>query len=174
MAAHRRYAVASVLAVACLAGCLLAAGCTGSPATGSPAAKAVEPVTHVIVISPDIGEIIAPAPAGAKPRLTAAQALARSTGRKGRRVIAIPANVTPHLGLLTLPIGPSGPGGTEAYTVRNQLVYGFSWHNCPASRNPRVRRLPPNPCVEWNFINANTGHQIDDTWQIWPPGHRRH
>jgi hypothetical protein len=170
MAAHRRYAVAPVLAVTCLAACLLAAGCTGSPA-----AETTEPVKHVIVISPDIGEILAPPPANAKPRLTAAQAYARSTGRRGRQVTAIPANVTAHLGLLTEPEGPLGPGGkVVAYSPGGQLVYGFSWHSCPVSMNPRVRRLPPNPCVEWNFIDANTGHQIDDTWQIWPAGHRRH
>jgi len=70
------------------------------------------------------------------------------------------------IGLLTLPIGPSGPNGSEIYTVHNQLVYGYSWHQCPASRNPKVKKLPPNPCIEWLFLNANTGYQIDETFQF--------
>ena len=78
----------------------------------------------------------------------------------------IPSNVTVRLGFLTLPLGPSGPNGSEAYTAHNELAYGFSWHNCPVSRNPKVKKLPPNPCVEWNFLDANTGRQIDDTWQM--------
>ena len=132
-----------------------------------PVAQSVSTVTGTIIIDPTIGEIFAPAPASARPALTAEQAWARYTrvDRSYRRS-AIPSNMTAHLGLLTLPLGPSGPGGSEAYTAHNELVYGYSWHNCPVSRNPRVKKLPSNPCIEWNFLNANTGQQIEETWQM--------
>jgi hypothetical protein len=141
---------------------LLAAGCS-RPAT----AHSVEAVTSTITIAPDIGEVLAPAPASAKPALTAQQAWAEQTHHHvNYRKATIPSNITVHLGLLTLPIGPSGPGGAETYTAHNQLVYGFSWHSCPVSMNPKVRKLPRNPCIQWDFLNANTGHQIDETWQM--------
>jgi len=141
---------------------LLAAGC-GTP----PRAHTVSTVTATITIDPANGEIFAPAPADAEPALTAQQAWAKYTQvDRGYRSPAIPPGVTAHLGLLTLPIGPSGPGGSEAYTARNELVYGYSWHSCPVSRNPRVKKLPRNPCIEWNFLNASTGQQIDESWQL--------
>jgi hypothetical protein len=144
---------------------LLAAGCGTLPHAGTAAA-----VTAIITIDPAIGETFAPAPAAAKPALTAQQAWAKYTHvDKSYRSAAIPSNVTAHLGLLTLPLGPSGPGGSEAYTAHNELVYGYSWHSCPVSRNPRVKKLPPNPCIEWNFLNASTGRQIEETWQMQRP-----
>lgn len=140
---------------------LLAAGC-GTP----PHAHTAAAVTATITIDPATGETFAPPPASAKPALTAQQAWAKYTqADRSYRSPAIPANMTAHLGLLTLPLGPSGPGGSEAYTAHNELVYGYSWHSCPVSRNPRVKKLPPNPCTEWNFLNASTGQQIDQTWQ---------
>ena len=128
---------------------LLAAGC-GTLAR----AHTVSTVTVTITIDPAIGETFAPAPAGAEPALTAQQAWAKYTHvDRSYRNPAIPSDVTTHLGLLTLP-----------YTAHNELVYGYSWHSCPASRNPRVKKLPSNPCIEWNFLNASTGQQIDETW----------
>lgn len=155
--------VARAIALGAAAIALLAAGCTSS----APAAQSVETVTSTITIAPDIGEVLAPAPISARPALTAQQAWAEQTHHHANyRKAVIPPNVTVHLGLLTLPLGPAGPGGAETYTAHNQLVYGFSWHSCPVSRNPKVRKLPRNPCVQWDFLNANTGHQIDDTWQM--------
>lgn len=124
-------------------------------------------VAGAITIDPNVGETFTPAPPSADPALTAGQAWAAYTKvDTSYRNSAIPANVSAHLGFLTLPVGPVGPGGSEVYTAHNELVYGYSWHNCPASRNPKVQELPPNPCIEWNFLNANTGHQIDETWQF--------
>lgn len=106
-----------------------------------------------------------PAPAGAKPKLSAQQAWARYTKVDTTyTTAAIPRNVSVHLGVLTIPIGPTGPNGTEAYLVHNKLVYGYSWHSCPPSTSGAT--LPPNPCIEWNFLNANTGHQIVETFQM--------
>src|SRR5712691_6038945 len=165
MASYGRSGITRAIVPGAVAIALLAAACS----TPAPV-HSVETVTATVTIAPDIGETLAPAPASARPALTAQQAWAKYTHHDASyRKAAIPSNVTVHLGLLTLPLGPSGPGGSEAYTAHNELVYGFSWHSCPASRNPRVRKLPPNPCIQWNFLNANTGHQIDDTWQMSAP-----
>src|SRR5712692_9229466 len=153
--------VIGVIAPGILGVCLLVAGC-GTPARVR--ARDAPAVTATITIDPTIGETFAPAPAGARPALTAQQAWAKYTQvNTSYRHPAIPSNVTAHLGLLTL---PTGPNGTGPYTVHNELVYGYSWHRCPVSMNPRVKKLPPNPCIEWNFLNANTGRQIEETWQM--------
>lgn len=58
------------------------------------------------------------------------------------RTAAIPRNVSGRLGLLTFPIGPAGPGGTEAYLAHNELGYGYRWHNCPYSATgAKLRRI---------------------------------
>ena len=106
-----------------------------------------------------------PAPVGARPALTAQGAWARYTKvNTSYTTAAIPRNVSVRLGLLTLPIGPAGPGGREAYLAHNELVYGYSWHSCPYSTT--AAPPPPSPCIEWNFLDANTGHQIVQTWQM--------
>jgi hypothetical protein len=123
-------------------------------------------VQNTITIDTSVGETFAPPPEGASPAMTAQQAWATYTKvDTSYSTSEIPSNVSVSLGLLTLPLGPSGPNGTEAYTARDVLTYGFSWHNCPVSRNPRAPSPQSNPCIEWNFINADTGQQIDDTWQ---------
>jgi hypothetical protein len=122
-------------------------------------------VTTSITIDPQVGEIFQPAPVNAAPTLTAQQVWAKYASRQGSSSTAIPAKVTVKLGLLTLPIGPSGPSGTERYTAYRQLAYGYSTHACPKSRNPHITSLPANPCIYWDFLNANTGHQIDSTYQ---------
>jgi hypothetical protein len=164
-----KFVVTGVMALGVTCSGLLAAGCGTPPPAAAPAVLAVTAtpaVTAAITIDPDVGETFAPAPAGARPALTAQQAWARYTKvDTSYRHSAMPLNVTARLGLLTLPDGPAGPGGSEAYTVRNELVYGYNWHSCPASRNPRVEQLPPSPCIEWIFLNADTGRQIDQTWQ---------
>lgn len=128
-----------------------------------------------IKIDQRIGVTFAPAPGDAAPKLTAQQALDRfellSTHRNAHA--KIPSYVAAYLGLLTWPVGPDC--GAEcrnliirngiAYSAFNELTYGYSVHRCPASRNPNVRTLPPNPCIEWTFLNANTGKLIYITSQ---------
>jgi hypothetical protein len=142
---------------------VLTAGC-GAPAPVRAHVASAVPAT--ITIDPQVGETFAPAPSSAAPAMTAQQAWAAYTQvNTSYSDSAIPSTVTVQLGLLTLPLGSTGPGGSEAYAAQNELVYGYSWHSCPASRNPNVQTLPPNPCIEWNFLDANTGRQIDETWQ---------
>lgn len=161
----KRQVVIGAMALGLLGTSMLASAC-GTQARGR--AQAVSALAATITIDPHAGEIFAPAPAGAKAALTARQAWGRYTRADNgyKHYSPIPSNVTVHIGLLTLLIGPTGSNGQLAYAAHNQLVYGYSWHQCPASRNPEVKKLPPNPCIEWLFLNANTGHQIDETFQF--------
>jgi hypothetical protein len=150
---------------------LTASVLVGGCGTGKGSAKRAQfghapTVATTVTIDPTVGEVFAPAPADALPAMTAQQAWAAYTKvDTSYATSAIPSYATFDIGLLTLPLGPTGPNGSEAYTAHNELVYGFSWHSCPVSRNPKVPTLPPNPCIEWNFLDANTGMQIDETWQ---------
>jgi hypothetical protein len=136
-----------------------------------------ETVPAIITIDSQIGITFGPAPETAAPKLTALQAFKRYE-RVGEitQLPSIPANVTVKLGLLTVPVGPAdAPGASTltkkngiAYTVLNHLAYGYSWHRCPASGNPFVHTLPANPCIDWNFVDANTGKQIIETYQMQP------
>ncbi|HEY7146099.1 MAG TPA: hypothetical protein VH637_17815 [Streptosporangiaceae bacterium] len=152
-----------VITIAVLGAGLLLAGC-GAPAALH--ARSVSAVTSTITIDPGVGETFGAAPPDAAPTLTPQQAWAAGAQNDSGDVsAAIPPDVTMQLGVLTLPIGPTGPEGAETYAAQDELAYGFSWSNCPVSRNPDMQALPDNPCIEWEFIDANTGQQIDDTWQ---------
>jgi hypothetical protein len=178
MSRRAKFTIVGALGSAVLVGGVLAAVSHHAEAgfrqaAGRPArANAVSSVTSTITINSQIGMTFAPAPPGAVPALTAEQAWAQEAGVEGSSGTTIPSNVTVQLGLLTLPAGPANSdtsglvtsNGT-AYTALNELAYGYSWHSCPMSTLPNAT-LPPNPCIEWEFLDANTGHLIDDTWQM--------
>lgn len=90
----------------------------------------------------------------------------------------IPSFVTVRLGFLTLAVGPAdAPGagrlvhhGSKAFTAYNELAYGFSAPSgcapmLPPSGGAQLPARSGAHCVEWTFLNANTGKQIDSTWQ---------
>jgi hypothetical protein len=78
------------------------------------------------------------------------------------RHTVLPSLIHAQLGLLTL---PTGPGGTGPYTAHNELTYGYSTPSACTTRNPWVI-FPRNArCIGWEFLDANTGRQIDETWQ---------
>lgn len=127
-----------------------------------------------ITINASLGETFAPAPPSAAPALTAEQAWRQYAELARSSVTTIPSDVTARLGLFTLPVGPAFLPGTsrlpkshgEAYTALNQLAYGYSWHSCPAYvGGPGMRPPPRTPCIEWLFLDAGTGQQIEETWQ---------
>jgi hypothetical protein len=130
-------------------------------------------VTTTIAIDSVVGETFAPPPSSAQTSLTAQDAWAQYAALAGSSVTTIPSTVTVQLGLLTLPVGPASAPGTsglttsngEAYTALNELAYGYSWHSCPVIMLPGASVSPGNPCIEWLFLDANTGQQIDETWQ---------
>lgn len=178
MSRRATFTIVGALGSAVLAGGLLVATfhhaeARSRQAAGRPArATPVSTVTSTITINSQIGMTFAPAPAGAAPALTADQAWAQEAAAEGSSGTTIPPGVTVQLGLLTLPVGPANAESSglvtsngTAYTALNQLAYGYSWHSCPMSTLPNAT-LPPNPCIEWEFLDANTGHLIDDTWQM--------
>jgi len=146
---------------------------TASRAHGGTASLAPAP----IVIDPSVGDTFAPAPAGAAPALTAAQAWAQYARVNGDSA-TIPAGLSAHLGLVSVPVGPANPDDLDqaglatsngtAYSALNELAYGYSspTGSCPMSRNP----LNPGPvgksCIAWTFVDANTGQLIEATSQI--------
>lgn len=144
---------------------LLAAVVVGCDTAKGEQIRPVANVPSTITIDPNLGEIFAPPPEATAPAMTAEQAWAAYGKIDTAAGTKIPPDVSVSLGLFTLPLGPSGSNGTEAYTAHNILTYGYSWHSCPTSRNPKVKRLPASPCIEWLFLNANTGQQIDNTGQ---------
>ena len=147
-----------------LAAMLLVTACGVRPSRTSDA-HMVSDVSSTITIQK--GVTFAPPSANAAPSMTAQQVYKDFMRHLGARRAnwAIPANVEVQLGLFTLPVGLAA-NGRKLYVAHNVLAYGYSWHSCPVSRNPRVKKLPPNPCREWNFLDANTGAQIVQTWQI--------
>ena len=143
-----------------------------------PAATTSSPAT-TITIQPGSGETFTPTSTGS-PALTAEQAFADFAHLNGWTSTAIPDVDTVQLGLLTLPVGPADGPGTdnliksngEAYRALNQLVWAYSWKQCPpvVGPSPSAGASPaPTPslgaCIGWLFLDANTGTMIDQTYQ---------
>jgi hypothetical protein len=129
-------------------------------------------VAETVTIDSNIGETFAPAPQDAAPKLTAEQAFAQQRRRNGRGASPIPAGVTVKLGLLTILAGPANPHTGHvvtkdgiAYAALNELAWGYSWHWCPMSRNPLRPGRVRGPCARWNFLDVNTGREINENWQ---------
>jgi hypothetical protein len=148
---------------------------TASGAHGRIASLAPAP----IVIDPSVGETFAPAPAGPAPALTAAQAWAQNArADNGNGNTAIPSGLSVQLGLVSLPVGPANSDDPDqaglatsngiAYSALNELAYGYSSPPgfCPMSRNPNTPGRVGKSCIDWTFVDANTGQLIDDTWQV--------
>jgi hypothetical protein len=160
---HRRMLIiVGVIGLAVLTGGLLAAQTGGDRAE----AMTVSVVSNTITIDPYGGATFAPPPPNAAPAMTAEQAWAQFMEQSGSSHTTIPVSVTVQMGLFTLPFGPDC--GAEcskltvqngiAYTVLNQLAYGYSWPSTCSYGNdthPQTDR----PCTEWIFLDANTGHR---------------
>jgi hypothetical protein len=144
-----------------------------SPAHGGTASLAPAP----LVIDPSIGDTFAPAPAGAAPALTAAQAWAHYAQANGGSA-TIPSGLSVQLGLVSVPVGPANPDDPDqaglatsngiAYRALNELAYGYSspTGSCPMSRNPNNPGTVGKSCIDWTFVDANTGQLIEETWQV--------
>ena len=170
------FAVVAMLAVGLSLG-ITAGQRTSRPApvvntvTGQQPSRAAS-VAETVTIDSNIGETFAPAPQDAAPKLTAEQAFAQQRRRNGRSVIPIPSGVTVRLGLLTILAGPTNPHTGHvvtkdgiAYAALNELAWGYTWRWCPMSRNPLRPGRVRGPCTRWNFLDANTGREIDENWQ---------
>ncbi len=156
---------------------LLAAGFFIVRAVIAPArAVVVSGVTSTTVVNTGNGATFAPAPSNASPALTAAQAWAKYALVAGGPTTStsIPSGYTVQLGLLSEPSGPAdapGAGNQQtsngvAYLALNELAYSYSAHTgCPQSTDPYVTTSPGASCIDWIFVDANTGQQIFETWQ---------
>jgi hypothetical protein len=131
------------------------------------------------ILEPFTGEVAAEHQL-VSPPLTARHVWAQfiQSSTMGSGGTAIPSTVTAQLGLFTMPVGLSSECmGTEcsnltvqngtAYKALNQLAYGYSWTSTCASSNP-LSTVPPAPCTEWMFFDANTGDMIVWMWQPQP------
>lgn len=153
--------------------CVLAASLLSNRPQQAPAQAAIHTVAPAtITINANLAETFTPAPPSATPALTAEQAWQHYAGHLGSTITTTPPGITAQLGFYTQPAGPAdAPGASSlptsngtAYTALHQLAYGYSWHSCPVSAG--VAPLPPNPCTAWLFLDANTGQQIIQTWQM--------
>lgn len=136
-------------------------------------AIAVTQPSSTILINPSSDATFAPPPADVSATLTAEQAWAEYAQVNGGST-TIPSGAAVQLGLLTMPSGPAdAPGAGNqptsnglAYLALNELAYGYSEPTpCPQSINPFVTTSPGASCVDWVFVDANTGKQIMETWQ---------
>jgi len=130
-----------------------------------------------IVIDPSIGDTFTPAPASAVPVLTAAQAWAQYAQVNGLRA-TMPSGLSVQLGLLSVPVGPANPDDADqaglatsngiVYTALNKLAYGYSSPigSCPMSRNPNNPGPVGKSCIDWTFVDANSGQLIEATAQV--------
>jgi hypothetical protein len=79
---------------------------------------------------------------------------------------------------VSVPVGSANPDDPDqadlttsngiAYSALNELAYGYSSPNgtCPMSRNPNNPGPVGKSCIDWTFVDANTGQLIEETWQI--------
>lgn len=113
-----------------------------------------------VIIDSNLGEVFVPVENPSLALMTADEAFAAQAQRLNSDRLTPPEGDTIQLGRLTMPIGPG-----QGYTARDQLVWAFRTHQCPASRALNPSAAPNGPCIEWMFLNADTGALIDDTYQ---------
>jgi hypothetical protein len=164
-------------AMACVAIAVAVAGNSGPHGHGGPQGHGGARTRPTpIVIDPAVGDTFAPAPAAAAPALTAAQAWAQYAKVNGGSA-TIPSSLTAQLGLVSVPVGPANGDPDQAglatsngiaYLALNELAYGYSSPpgSCPMSRNPKVEGPIGKSCVDWTFVDANTGQLIEATSQV--------
>ena len=132
-------------------------------------AQAIADARAATKVTVNPGITFAPPPSNAAPPLTAAQTFA--TWSPGT---AIPSDVSVQLGLLTVVVGSDCGAECEngnivqggmVYSALNQLAYGFEWSTSCINLGLNAPPPPPGSCIQWNFIDANTGHQIIVAYQ---------
>jgi len=143
-------------------------------------AVTVSPVKDTIVVNAASGSTFAPAPTGASPALTAERAWADYVKVAGGST-SIPSVANVQLGFVTWPSGLADApnAGSEtisngvAYLALNELAYGYSEPSpCPPQNNiatpgesSAASSSSSGSCIDWLFVDANTGQQIMETWQ---------
>jgi hypothetical protein len=167
----RKYIITAATAAALAAGGVTWAvtATAGNPIDATPV-QATITLTH-----DENPPTLAPPPADAAPKLTARQAVDAYTGKTD---FQIPDGTTVQLGLLTVPVGDASvcdsPGEdcsgytidqSTVYRVLGDLVYSFSESRCPEG-TPQ----DPASCVQYTFLDANTGKWVVDIGPGGTPG----
>ncbi|HET7385867.1 MAG TPA: hypothetical protein VFJ19_04295 [Nocardioidaceae bacterium] len=115
-----------------------------------------------VVIDSSIPETFTRANSNATAPMSADAVFTEYAKANGSALQRPPSNVNVQLGYLTLAVGAGDPG---AYTAKDELVWSFSSSSCPPNLGMVTPAPSSNPCVEWLFLDATTGQEIDDTWQ---------
>jgi hypothetical protein len=159
----RKYIITAATAAALAAGGVTWAvtATAGNPIDATPV-QATITLTH-----DENPPTLAPPPADAAPKLTARQAVDAYTGKTD---FQIPDGTTVQLGLLTVPVGDASvcdsPGeDCSGYTIDQGTVYSFSESRCPEG-TPQ----DPASCVQYTFLDANTGKWVVDIGPGGTPG----
>jgi len=124
---------------------------------------AATPSVSQVVLDPSIDEVFVPTDELNVDQLTSDGAFRKWASLNGSDRETPPAGVSVQLGRLTLPLGPGRP---NQYTAKDQLVWAFSWQQCPPEGIPSPpQSFLQKSCIEWLFLDAMDGAMIDETWQ---------
>ena len=145
---------------ACVAALLVAGAVWGGDKSHADTSGGSGPLSAVTIDSL-AGETFTPVAPTVQGSLSASAAWQRFASRIGASS-AIRNGVVATLGKLTLPVGPVGPDNSMAYTADGELVWAYSYDACAAGV---MDGATGHPCVEWTFLDAATGEQIDTVWQ---------
>lgn len=162
-------AVSASVLVACVLAVLLTHGGKSSPdLLGNRAGSDVAPKSQATATSESNGTVVIDTrrgvtftPTSESASLTAEEAYARYASLLGADTV-LPAAEQAHLGRVTIPIGAGTP---EQYLAKDQLTWAFTSHQCPPSTLPSPDSATPGPCIEWVFLDAETGREIQTDWQ---------
>jgi hypothetical protein len=139
------HAVAGMLSLLLLSAC-------GSESAATDVASEAGPPTLPTTISD--GEVFAPPPAEATPRLTAAQAWAKFAERVQSTVTEIPTTFDAQLGVL------------QSYLADDRLAYGYNQKELMGCVGSHPSPASDQPCRRyWIFLDADTGRHIEETEQ---------
>jgi hypothetical protein len=117
-----------------------------------------------VTIDSDIGETFTPQPGNAAAAPMSAQGAYHAfSGRT-----TIPAGITYQFGTLTLPVNARNSHAPTEYTYRDRPVWAFSYAACESgfgSTRDGQTAAPEFCGTEWNFLDAASGKQLDQTVQ---------
>ena len=105
------------------------------------AGSVADRVSATITIDSRIGEKFAPPPSFVTPALDPETAWAAYAKLNGSSVTTVPNDVTVELGLLTLPVGPVGPGDSYCTRPRTSSPMGTARSHVRFRCAPRFRRM---------------------------------
>ena len=134
---------------------------TAMTAGSSGGAPTPMPVSTTIVLSTDTGDEFQPTTA--VPTQVSAES-AWDQFQTESAGTAIPSNISAELGYLSLPLSTAGPESTRPYTMKDELVWGFSFDSPCVSTLPAAT-AQPSQCKRWVFLSPSDGSFVYSTYQ---------